>query len=291
MTATVDRLDARELLKSAMRLPPLPAIAMQVVKVSNDPRTAAEDISRLLALDQSLSARILRMVNSSYYASRSEVSSIRQAVVILGFETVRTLTFSTAIMDRFSSDDGAGAPRAEFWKHALGVAMTARVIARHQKRGREQEELAYMAGLLHDIGKVILDEYFHDTFAEILRRIRERGESFREAERAVNSIGHDEIGAFLALQWGLPRAIANAIRHHHAPMRAAEDASIVDTVHFADILAKTRGVGSGGDDDLSGLSEDSVKRLGLSESDVAVIVEVELPRELDGAKELLALLD
>ncbi len=288
---TIERLDVRELLKSASRLPTLPAIAMEIVKVSNDPHTAAEDISRLLAMDQSLSARILRMVNSSYYGVRNSVSSIRQGVVILGFETVRTLAMSTAIMDKFTSEDGDAAARSEFWKHSLGVAMAARVLARHLKKGNDEQELFYMAGLLHDIGKVILDQYFHETHREILRRAAERGESYYAAEREVNSISHDEIGAFLAQQWGLPPAIVSAIRHHHDPMKAPGDFAVVDAVHFANILTKIKALGSGGDDDITGLSEESVARLGLSESDVAVVAEVELPHEFEGAKELLALLD
>jgi putative nucleotidyltransferase with HDIG domain len=287
-----DRLDIKELVKNAPRLPSLPAVALQIVRAANDPTTAAEDLSRLLSVDQSLAAKVLKMVNSSYYGARSKVSSIKQAVVILGFETVRSVALSAAVMDKFGTAESVeGFSRTEFWKHSLGVAMTARVIATRIKADRDTQETCYMAGLLHDIGKVILDHHFPESFAEILRRLKNGGSSFLAAEREVNAIGHDEIGAFLALQWGLPKPIINAIRHHHQPMEATDDMRLVDAVHFANVLVKTKGMGSGGDEDISGLSEDSVARLGILNEDVALIVEVEMDREFEGAKELIALLD
>jgi len=289
---TVERLDVKELLKNTSKLPTLPAVALEIVRVSNDPKTAAGDLSRLLSTDQSLAAKVLRMVNSSYYGARNEVSSVKQAVVILGFETVRTLALSTAIMDKFdSSDSTSEASRNEFWKHCLGVAMTNRVIARHLKKSKDEQELFYMAGLLHDIGKVVLDQYFHDNFTEILRRVGENQCSFYAAEKEINSITHDEVGAFLAQQWGLPKPIINAVRYHHEPMSAEEDYTIIDATHFADVLTKTKSMGSGGDDDISGLSEDAVARLALPDESVGIIVEVEMQQEFEGAKELLALLD
>lgn len=287
----IERLDVKEILKNTSKLPTLPAVALEIVRVSNDPNAAAEDLSRLLATDQSLAAKVLRMVNSSYYGARKEVASVKQAVVILGFESVRSLALSTAIMDKFAAGDAAlEASRNEFWKHSLGVAMTNRVIARHLKKNRDEQETFYMAGLLHDIGKVILDQYFHENFAAISARVVELGTSFYQVEKEINSISHDEIGAFLGQQWGLPKSIIEAIRFHHEPMSAEENLQLVDATHFADILTKTKGMGSGGDDDISGLSEQAVARLGLPEESVGVIVEVEMQREFEGAKELLSLL-
>jgi putative nucleotidyltransferase with HDIG domain len=289
---SITPLGVRDILREASRLPALPAVALQIVSAANDPTTAAEDLSKLLSVDQSLSAKVLRLVNASYYGVRNRVTSIRQAVVILGFESVRALALSAAVMDRFErSESPEGFSRKEFWKHSLGVAMTARLLARYLKKGRGEEEVAYMAGLLHDVGKVILDQYFPDAFLEIIRRVRERGGSFRAAEAEVNSVTHEEVGAFLGVQWGLPEPIVEAIRFHHRPMETARHTTVVDSVHFANVLVKTRGFGSGGDDDLTNLSELSVNRLGLSEADAAVIVEVEMEREFELAKEIVALLD
>jgi putative nucleotidyltransferase with HDIG domain len=284
-------LDVKDILREATRLPSLPTVGMQIVSAANDPTTAAEDLSKLLSVDQSLSAKVLRLVNASYYGVRNRVTSIRQAVVILGFESVRALALSAAVMDRFETTEAPeGFSRTEFWKHSLGVAMTARLLARYLKRGRDEEEVCYMAGLLHDVGKVILDQYFPESFREIIRRVRETGGSFRAAEAEVNAVTHEEIGAFLSVQWGLPEPIVEAIRFHHRPMETAKHTTVVDSVHFANILVKTRSFGSGGDDDLSNLSELSVQRLGLSEADAAVIVEVEMEREFELAKEMVALL-
>lgn len=286
------KLDVKELLKAATKLPPLPAVALQIVKVANDPTTAAEDLSRIMTVDQSLSAKILRMVNSSYYGVKNKISSVKQAVVILGFESVRSLALSTAIMEKFSAEGGGtSSARTEFWKHSLGVAMTGRVLARYLRKSTDEQEQYYMAGLLHDIGKVILDQYFNDNFQAILQRVRETDQSFYDSERQLQDISHDEIGSFLATQWKLPAEITAAIRYHHEPMAAPAAHSIVDATHFANVLTKIKGLGSGGDEVISGLNEQSVARLGISESEVGVIVEVEMTKEFDGARELLQLLE
>jgi len=287
----LDRLDVKDLLKSVTKLPTLPTVAFEIIKIANDPKTAAEDLSKILIMDQSLSAKVLRMVNSSYYSVRNKISSIKQAVVILGFESVRSLGLSTAIMDKFGLEETAeGFSRKEFWKHSLGVAMTSRLIARKIRCDRDTEEFYYMAGLMHDIGKVIMDQYFPENFAQVIVRIKERGVSFLQVELEMNGITHDEIGAFLAGQWNLPENIVNAIRYHHRPLEATADQKIVYAVHFANILTKTKGMGSGGDSDITNLNEEAIQRLGINDNEVGVMVETEMDKEFEGAKEFLELL-
>lgn len=287
----LQKLDVKELLKESSKLPPLPAVALQIVKVANDPTTAAEDISRIMSIDQSLSAKVLRLVNSSYYGMKNKISSVKQAVVILGFESVRSLALSTAIMEKFSTESEGGLARLEFWKHSFGVAMTGRVLARHIGKSPEIQEQYYMAGLLHDIGKVILDEYFNEHLMVILDRVKHTDSSFYDVERQINDVSHDEIGAFLAAQWRLPPEIQAAIRYHHEPMAAPAQQEIVCATHFANILTKIKGLGSGGDDKIDALSEEAIAFLGIGEDEVGAIVEVEMEKEFSGAEEILRLLE
>lgn len=288
----MERLEVRDFLKKVEKLPTLPGIAMKIIQTANNPKSAADDLSRIILSDVSLSAKVLKMVNSAYYGIRNKVGSVKQAIVILGFNTIKSLALSTAIMDKFgTSGTIEGFSRGEFWKHSLGVAITNRILARRLVKQREQEENFFMAGLLHDIGKIILDQYFHDDFLRVLHHMKSTGLSFYKAELEVNGLTHSEIGGMLAGQWQLPDELVAAIRFHHSPENRAENTMIISATHFANILCKTKGFGSGGDNDISGLVESCVMGLGLAEGDVAQIVGVEMDEEYAKASDFLKLMD
>jgi putative nucleotidyltransferase with HDIG domain len=287
----MERLEVRDFLKKVEKLPTLPGIAMRIIQTANNPKSAADDLSRIILSDISLSAKVLRMVNSAYYGIRNKVSSVKQAIVILGFNTIKSLALSTAIMDKFATSGSIeGFSRGAFWKHSLGVGITNRLLARRLVK-RDQEEDFFMAGLLHDIGKIILDQYFHEEFLRVLAHMRMTNLSFHRAELEVNGLSHAEIGGMLASQWQLPDPLIASIRFHHAPENRAEFQMIVSSTHFANILVKTKGFGSGGDNDISGLSEACVMSLALDESDVGSIVGIEMDAEYEKASEFLKLMD
>lgn len=288
----MERLEVRDFLKKVEKLPTLPGIAMQIIQMANDPRRSADDLSKIILSDVALSAKVLKMVNSAYYGIRNKVGSVKQAIVILGFNTIKSLALSTAIMDKFATSGTIeGFSRGEFWKHSLGVAITNRILARRLVRQKEMEENYFMAGLLHDIGKIILDQYFHEEFLRVLVHMRATGLSFYKAELEVNGLTHTEIGGMLAAQWQLPDELVAAIRFHHSPENRSENQVIVSATHFANILCKTKGFGSGGDSDISELSESVVAGLGIAEDDVAQIVGVEMDDEYGKAADFLKLME
>lgn len=288
----MERLEVRDFLKKVEKLPTLPGIAMKIINTANDPKSAADGLARIILSDVSLSAKVLKMVNSAYYGIRNKVASVKQAIVILGFNTIKSLALSTAIMDKFAtSGDSEGFSRGAFWKHSLAVAITNKIISKRIVRQKEQEENYFMAGLLHDIGKIILDQYFHEDFVRILNHMKVTHLSFYRAELEVNGLTHAEIGGMLAAQWQLPDELVAAIRFHHSPENRAEHAMIISSTHFANVLAKTKNFGSGGDNDISGLVESCVMGLGLAEDDVAQIVGVEMDEEYAKASEFLRLMD
>lgn len=287
----MERLEVRDFLKKVERLPTLPGIAMKIIQTANNPKSAADDLSRIILSDLSLSAKVLKMVNSAYYGIRNKVASVKQAIVILGFNTIKSLALSTAIMDKFGTSGSIdGFSRGAFWKHCLGVAITNKIIARRLKM-KDVEENFFMAGLLHDIGKVILDEYFHDDFVKVLTHMKMTNLSFYGAEMEVNGLSHAEIGGMLAGQWQLPEELVAAIRFHHTPEGRTEHKLMICATHFSNILAKTKSFGSGGDSDISGLVESCVMALGLSEGDVAEIVGQEMDAEYAKAGDFLRLMD
>lgn len=288
----MERFEVKDFLKNIEKLPTLPGIAMKIIQTANNPKSAADDLSHIIMSDQSLAAKVLRLVNSAYYGIRNKVASVKQAIVILGFNTIKSLALSTAIMDKFATTgEIEGFSRGEFWKHSLGVGITNRILAKRIETQKERHESYFMAGLLHDIGKVILDQYYHDEFVGVLRHMQLTGKSFHEAEMAVNGLTHAEIGGLLAGQWQLPEELIAAIRFHHSPENRTEFINMINATHFADILVKTKGFGSGGDNDISSLNENAVAALGIPEAEVARIVGEEMDVEYQKASEFLKLMD
>lgn len=288
----MERTEVRKFLKNVEKLPTLSGVSMRIIEVANNPKSAADDLSRIIMADQSLAAKVLRMVNSAYYGIRNKVGSVKQAIVILGFNTIKSLALSTAIMDKFSTTGSIGNfSRSEFWKHSLAVGTTNKIISKRIVKTRDLEENYFMAGLLHDIGKVILDQYYNDDFIKVLNHQEMTGLSFYKAEMEVLGLTHAEIGGMLASHWQLPEELIAAIRFHHTPENRTDHTDIISSTHFADILVKTKGFGSGGDNDISSLSEQCVASLNLAEEDVAQIVGVEMDKEWENAAEFLRMMD
>ncbi|GIV01072.1 MAG: HD family phosphohydrolase [Actinomycetota bacterium] len=284
---TLEAITVQDLLREANRLPTLPSVAMLVMELANDPTSAAEDLARIIEGDPTLAGRVLRIANSAYYGLSRKLDTVKQAVVVLGFNTVRSLAVSAAVMDKFRPA-GVDFDWPALWQHSFAVGLASRVLARRIGRTREEEERFFTAGLLHDIGKVVLAQYFPDEFARIVRRLAEGAPSFYDAERETQGLTHAEVGGFLGTQWNLPDSIVRGIRFHHAPAEAkGDDDHIAKATHLANILVKTRGIGSGGDDCITGLDESAVAAMGIDDETLAEIVEGDLERELSESAELL----
>jgi len=287
----VDRFEVKEFLKKAEKIPTIPGVALEIQRIVADPRSAADDLSRIIQNDQSLTAKTMRMVNSAYYGLRQKVKSVKQAVVILGFNTVKSLAVSAALLDRFpTGGEVNGFHRGKFWEHTIGVACISRMLAQRLKVPKDEEEVYFISGLLHDLGKVILDQYFPDRFREVLDMIQSNRCSFFEAERTLGGVNHAEIGGILAAQWEFPPEHIAALRFHHEPEGRTEHAKIIAAVHFADALAKTQGLGFGGDEDISGLSEKAVASLNIHDAVVERMIGGEIQAEFDKGRTFLKVL-
>lgn len=215
-------------------LPPLPVLATEILSSFNEPDLDVDTLTRHISNDQVLAARALRIANSPFYGLSGKVTGISDAIVILGFRAVRSLVLSAAMVDsvnRIGKDQGD--PRV-FWRHAVAVALFARSLARFT---HENPDTAFTAGLLHDMGRVVLEASFPDHYRQVQVWLEHHDQSLREAERAVIGIDHARAGELLAIKWGLPPAIAAAIGHHHAPT-ATQTATLTDICHCADVLAR-----------------------------------------------------
>jgi putative nucleotidyltransferase with HDIG domain len=253
-------------------IPTLPSVATKVMQILENPRSSATDVERIIMLDQSLASRILKLVNSAYYGFPRRIGTISQSVVILGFVTVKNLVLSISVADFFFMEgQNKLFNRAELWRHSVGTAVAGRVLAR--KARFPQLEEAFMAGLLHDIGKVALNHYFPEEFAEVLALVETEGISMFEAEREVLGISHAVVGRWIADRWNLPPLLVEVINYHHQPLENKDYWATTALVHTADVLCRQAGIGSGGDQAQLEIQPHVYDWLKLNEEDYKEVME------------------
>lgn len=254
----------REVLDNIGELPTLPDVVAKINQLVVSPDTSANDINNVISNDLALSAKILKVVNSPFYGFPRRITSITYAVVILGFRAVRNLALSAFILDAFGKGKDITAFDVHaFWDHSLCTAVAASSTANAVES--ESADDAFMGGLLHDVGKVVMSQFLPDDMEAVLREVKERDCLFLEAEKAILDYDHAEVGALLLEKWNLPQSIVDVVRYHHMPEVLEEESSELCTlIHFGDILARGLCFGSGGDARIPRLCAPAFERLGLS---------------------------
>lgn len=261
----VDKDKRRIIIQSMENLPTLPHFINELVEMVESEKYSAKDLSGLISKDQSISSVILKLVNSAFYGHMSKISSINQAVVILGFNTVKSIALGSSI---FGSRGGKhGLYRKKLWTHSLGVATTSRILA--QKSGYKDVEEAFIGGLLHDVGKVILDSIFPEEFEKVLQIIERENVFMREAEKEIFDLDHAEASKILLTKWQLPASVANAVSYHHEISKAQPQyADLAAIINIADIICQTLMIGSGGNKKVSLFSKTVLNTLNVSHSEI-----------------------
>lgn len=207
--------DAADLLKSVVELPPLPAVSLRLLELANDERTTAQQLANVLSADPALTAKILRFSNSAGYGYQRHVASVREAIMVVGFELVSQVAFATSMIDnfrRFRGGDDHFDPN-RFWLHSVSVAIAGEAVAR--KCGFARPSDAFTAGILHDVGRMVLRQALPREFeaALVLRASGKIG--LEDAELTMTGYSHDEVGRALGERWKFPEQIVDAIGNHH----------------------------------------------------------------------------
>lgn len=228
-------------------LPPLPLVAGRLVSALGDTETAVADLARLIGMDQGIAAKVLRLVNSSYYGFARQVTTLGQAVVILGFNTVRNLALAIATFDKFTLPQQSPLDPTQFWEHALAVAVCAQTLAQRKNLPAKIGEEAFLAGLLHDIGKMFLCQHFPNSYRAALETAWEEQCRISVAEQRHCGAAHTQVGKRIAEKWNLPPALAVAIGRHHEPAKAQTCWEIAALVNAGDALARATRLGFVGD--------------------------------------------
>lgn len=211
----------------------LPHVMLRILDIVADERSSAADLADAIATDTSLTAKILKIVNSAFYGFYREIALVADAVVVLGFEEIKRISLAISVVGMLGGKSARDERRLRFWHHCFQTAALADLIERDLTRGSQG---AFTAGLLHDIGRALLDQHFPDMFAAIAAEEAATHRTTAEVERALLGVDHGEIGFWLADGWNLPPQLAEAIRFHHAPDLATEGARLAATVHIADTM-------------------------------------------------------
>lgn len=199
-----------QLLDEVITLPSLPTTVARVAELVNDPEMSIAEVGKAISLDPSIAMKTLRLVNSAYYGVREKIDSVEQAVILLGMKVMKNLVVTATVFETFN----AGGER--FMRHSVACGNAIRIITEETvEGGQEHGDDAFVQGLLHDVGKVILEEHMHDQYEKIGAIARGEGISWHKAERQVIGVDHAELGARLAKKWRLSDNLVNAIAGHH----------------------------------------------------------------------------
>ena len=270
---TVDQAGLRQGIEHLIELPTLPAVIQKVTAVIERQGTSAEDIGRIIETDQALSVKVLRLANSAYYGFPGRIGSVGHAVVVLGVNVVKGLTVGASVFDMM-----AAAGLHHLWRHSVGVGAAARVLSSHV--GIKNIEEVFTAGLLHDIGKVVLAVKAPELETKVKEKVRARDCPQVIAEREVLGFTHADIAGWLANAWHLPTVLKEPISWHHEPTKADNAGLQTQVVHMADIFVKGLGCGETPEDPVPPLSQAAWEALNLSEASLSACL-AEIAEELD----------
>lgn len=265
------------------KLPAFPGAVAEVIRLLSDETADNDRIAAVLQRDQGLTAQVLKMANSAFYGVSRRVSTVKQALLVLGRNAVRSLVVAVASQEFLGRPQpGYMLDRGELWQHSMATGIAAALIA-GRVHYRPADE-AFVAGLLHDIGKVVLSEFLAQRSEELTAKLGGDGEliSFIELERELLHIDHATLGGLLLERWQLPPRLGRAIRFHHAPSEAGDDWKLATVVHGANALTLTVGIGLGIDGLQYVLDEEALTKLGLVPGDLESLAD-QLLDEMDKA--------
>ena len=285
-TTSVSALDRgpADLVRCVVQVASPPLVYTRLLEVINHPRSGAADISRVIGEDMGLASRLLRVVNGAFFSFPRKIETVSQAVTIVGTTQVRDLALATSVMTLFRDIPRDLVDMQSFWRHSLAVGVGARVLASHRREG--SIERYFLAGVLHDIGRLIMFSEIRNTCREILQESRTTGRPLHQVERNVLGFDHGRVGGALMEQWNLAGSLQESVEYHHRPQQASRFPTEAATVHVADIMANALGCGSSGETRPPGLVPEAWSHLGLEAVMIPVILD-EFESQYDAGLQLI----
>jgi HD-like signal output (HDOD) protein len=261
------------LLEDVDELPTLPTVLIKINNLLQDPRTSSEEVGHAISSDQALASRVMKLVNSAFYGFPGRINTISHAISLLGFLTVRNIVITASIIGAFDDEDQKqkGLDYKQFWLHCVATASIAKLTAKTCKI--QQSEEAFITGLLHGLGKLLLQLYLPDEYAKVFAYLERKPSTLIEAERRILGYDHTHAGTWLATKWNLPKEITEVIQHYQDPFLAKQNTELAVVVNFSHIIARALEQGSGGDPFIPTLRDDVWDYLNMDENTLKVVLQ------------------
>jgi len=231
------------------KMPSLPTTVSKILQICNDPKTSPSDLNQVISLDPVLMGKVMRLINSAYYSLPNQITSLVRAIIMLGINTVKNLAISTAILGNLGKKNNFQALNMNgFWRHSIGVGVTSKMIARYRKVDSTLLEGYFVAGLLHDLGKIPLNNKMSKEYIEAISLTDKEHIPLYKSEERVIEVNHSEVGKLIIESWKLGKDIEDAVFYHHTVEDyRGEFMDVVYTVAAANIFANTFEIGFSGD--------------------------------------------
>ncbi|MDY6879077.1 MAG: HDOD domain-containing protein [Desulfatiglans sp.] len=260
-----------KILDSINDLKPIPQVAQKVMFLASNPDSSLSELSEVITYDQGATATLLRLCNSAHFGLARKIDSVHQAVVFLGMTQVVDLVLMMAAAANLKPEQkGYDLGENDLWRYSVSSALLARELA--EKLGSKENHLVFTAGLLKDIGKVVLNQYVADEAKEIENLVSEQGMSFGEAEKRVIGIDHAELGGRIARKWQFSPRMVNIIRNHHLTRTGPGTDLETSIVYLADVMCMMMGIGVGCDGLAYKFDEEIIERLDISQGEIMEIM-------------------
>lgn len=260
-----------EKVKSSIeKMPTLSPVINKINEVANNVKSSAQDLTDVIQLDPVLTAKVIRMVNSAYFGLPQEIKSLKQAVVMLGINTIKNVALSSAFLGKVYLKGKTNLSGEGFWKHSLGVAVASKMIAKKLGVDNKFLEEYFIAGLIHDIGKVLINNAFPEEMNQILELSAQKESTIIDIERKLIGLSHEEVGIAIGKKWKFENNLLFAVGRHHQPVTSGSSAIFSIVVCVADTFVKILNVGFSGNYRIEPISEEVWKFLDLNEELVFV---------------------
>lgn len=267
----------KELEKAIMTagdLPTIPVVATKVMQLINSESATAEELAKVVSADAAVAARVIKISNSSFYGCQRQIQSLPSAIVMLGFNTLRSLVVAASLKQVYSP---YGLTEKMLWEHSFGAGLAARIIASNTRAANDEE--AFLAGLFHDIGKTIMNNLDRDKFQQVMQRCYNEEIPFEDVESSVFPFTHAEVGGYVIQKWNFPEALTHStMKHHTLEFEDEHDTYLINltaVVSLADMFCAKMGIGERTPNEGLDLAESKpAKLLGIDSDKITLLLEL-----------------